>query len=111
VKRSKPIIYAAAALLALSLQASAGEQENSVEFDGSVDQGVDSRRILQEVKGRADRESIGVKSAAISTHADKKTCKVNFKSARLELTADRAYGRAEYRIGEDCTPRLESVTY
>jgi hypothetical protein len=52
VKRSKPIIYAAAALLALSLQASAGEQENSVEFDG----GVDIRSILQGAKEKADAE-------------------------------------------------------
>ena len=52
VKRSKPIIYAAAALLALSLQASAGGQESSVEFDG----GVDIRGILQGAKENADAE-------------------------------------------------------
>lgn len=89
--------------LCLPLQADDG----NVEFD----QGVDTRLILQEAMDRADRESIGVKSADFTTHAVKKTCKVSFQSIRLELTADRRYGRAEYRIGENCTPTLESVTY
>jgi hypothetical protein len=93
------------ALNALLSGATAPAWANGSKLD--FDQGVDSRSILKDARDRAGRAA----SPSARAEAPTSSCKIDFRGVRLELTGDRKYGRAEYKIGADCKPVLESVSY